>query len=81
MVSLDGSLNKKAKLLQMDIAVAFWNKKSNEVEMHYFSSAFLGHSAARDLCTAFQNELKEVDLNNMLQVSIDGPNVNLAFLR
>ena len=80
-VSFDESLNKMTQTQQMDIALRFWNNNSNQVETHYFSSAFLGHARAKDLLRAFKEELKDLNLQNLLQVSMDGPNVNWAFLK
>lgn len=47
-VSFDESLNKMTQTQQMDIALRFWNNNSNQVETHYFSSAFFGHARAKD---------------------------------
>ncbi|KAJ1519804.1 hypothetical protein ONE63_005057 [Megalurothrips usitatus] len=80
-VSFDESLNKKSKKLQMDLAVMFWSKTTNDVQWRYFNSAVLGHSRAADLSKALQEELKELNLTKMFQVSMDGPNVNHACLK
>lgn len=63
---------------QMDLAILFWNNNanSNQVEVHYFSSAFLGHTRACDLSKSFQKELKDLSLRKLLQLSMDGPRVN-----
>lgn len=81
-VSFDESLNQVAQKGQMDIIVRFWNSSTNEVCTRYLTSAFLGHATSGDLLGAFTSALSHhnVDLKKMLQVSMDGPNVNLKFL-
>lgn len=80
-VSFDESLNEVAQKGQMDIVVRFWGE--NEVKTRFLTSCFLGHATAHDLLMNFISALKEQGLNlkNMMQVSMDGPNVNLKFLK
>lgn len=78
-VCFDESLNKCSQKQQMDIAIRFWCTDKNEVVTHYYSSAFLGHSTSQDLVQAFKKELKELNLKKLLQISMDGPNVNIKF--
>jgi len=82
-ISFDESLNKVSQRGQMDIVVRFWNDETNRVSTRYLTSAFLGHSTSVDLLNAFTTSVAGQNLNmkKMLQVSMDGPNVNLAFLR
>lgn len=75
----DESLNKFAQKQQMDIAIRFWSKNSNEVHTRYYSSAFLGRTTANDLLEAFISEVEPLDLKRLLHVSMDGPNVNFKF--
>ena len=42
-------------------------------------SEFMGHSTADDVLETFQNEIFETDKSRVMQVSSDGPDVNLAF--
>ena len=44
------------------------------------ASEFLGITSAQDLYEKFISCLLEIEPNKLLQVSSDGPNVNLAFL-
>ena len=76
-VSFDKSLNKQVQQNQMDIHVRFWDEKSNRVTTHYFSSEFLGYSSAEDLKAKLLNSLQKLSLPKILQLSMDGPNVNL----
>lgn len=80
-VCFDESLNKYSQKQQMDIAVRFWCADKNEVATHYYSSAFLGHTTSRDLIQAFKIELKDLNLKKLLQISMDGPNVNIKFFK
>jgi hypothetical protein len=82
-ISFDESLNKVAQEGQMDIVVRFWDEARNAVATRYLTSAFLGHATADDLLHTFTSALAAQNLNlkNMIQVSMDGPNVNLKFLR
>jgi len=67
----------------MDLVVRFWNQEKNEVATRYLTSIFLGHATSDDLLQAFTSALSRQNLyiKRMLQVSMDGPNVNLKFLR
>nr|XP_046480982.1 uncharacterized protein LOC124218506 [Neodiprion pinetum] len=78
-VSFDESLNKVCQLEQMDFVLRYWSKTKDETVSRYF--VFLGHTTSADLLTAFKKELSSLNMKNLLQVSMDGPNVNLKFLR
>gem|GEM_PF-6826146 len=80
-VCFDESLNKYSQKQQMDISIRFWCTDKNEVATHYYSSAFLGHTTSEDLIQAFKVELKDLNLKKLLQVSMDGPNVNIKFFK
>ncbi|XP_048512809.1 uncharacterized protein LOC125501482 [Athalia rosae] len=80
-VGFDESLNKISEKEQMDIAIRFWDVEKNEVSTRYLTSLFLGHTTAQDLMDAFTNNLPKDLLKKILQVSMDGPNVNLKFVK
>lgn len=80
-VGFDESLNKVTKKQQMDMNVRFWDSNSNMVVTRYLTSEFLGRSRALDLLEAFKKGIDRLPLEKILQVSMDGPNVNWAFLR
>ena len=42
-------------------------------------SEFMGRSTADDVLETFQNGISDVDESKAMQVSSDGPNLNLAF--
>ena len=76
----DESYNKISKRGQMDLHVRFWDIENNCVATRYFNSKFLGKAAAQDIYEKFNECISELDENKLLQVSSDGPNINLAFL-
>ena len=45
----------------------------------YFGSKFLGHAKAVDLVSHFKEGLGELDMKNLIQISMDGPAVNIKF--
>ncbi|KAG1682213.1 hypothetical protein GQR58_011218 [Nymphon striatum] len=79
-VLFDESLNKKMQEKQMDVHVRYIDE-ANEVKTRYFGSTFLGHGTANDLMDHFTKSVLESGLpvKNMIQVSMDGPNVNWKF--
>lgn len=72
----DESLNKKLQQKQMDIHLRFWN--GSQVETRYATSAFLGHADAATVVAALKESVNSlgVGLENVLQLGMDGPNVN-----
>lgn len=78
-LGFDESLNKVVQKGQMDIVIRYWNSEKEEVATRYFNSAFMGHATASNVLCAFLQATKELDLPKLLQVSMDGPNVNLKF--
>lgn len=65
----------------MDVHIRFWNKKENEVVCRYLTSVFLGHSTALDLTEALEKAINKLNTKRILQISMDGPNVNHKMLR
>lgn len=86
-VSFDESLNKVTQHSQMDLHVRFWQNDYNDaaseppVKTAYFDSQFLLSCKATDLLQSFLAALKDVPVAKVLQVGMDGPNVNLAFFK
>ena len=77
-ISFDESFNKEPEKEQMDFIVRYF--KDGEVKSRYLSSGFLGHTTAKDLKRAFEECTEKLDLKNLIQVSMDGPNVNWKML-
>uniref|UniRef100_A0A1I8H1V1 Dimer_Tnp_hAT domain-containing protein n=1 Tax=Macrostomum lignano TaxID=282301 RepID=A0A1I8H1V1_9PLAT len=80
-VCYDEALNKITQKSQMDVHVRFWDNKRHQVQSQYLGSAFLGSTKAENLLEALESVLKNLPLSSVLQVSMDGPNVNLKTLR
>ena len=78
----DESLNKHLQRGQMDVLVRFWNNEKTIAESRYLTSEFLGGAKAEQLLEAFEKAVaSKLGPSNLLQVSSDGPNVNLLFLQ
>ena len=58
----------------MDFVVRYFNK--DRVTCRYLTSGFLGQTHAEDLKKKFEEGIKDLEKKKMLQVSMDGPNVN-----
>jgi hypothetical protein len=80
-VSFDESFNKVTKNEQLDFSVRYWDPNHNQVIDRYFGSEFLGHARAVDLLESFKSGTYKLIPEKLIQVSMDGPNVNLKFLR
>ena len=64
---------------QMDLLVNFWDNIVNKVCNRFLGSTFVGHAWHKDLLDDFTSLLDLLDQSNLLQVSMDGPDVNWAF--
>ena len=69
----DESMNMNQRK-QMDFHVRAWQHR--QVVTRYYGSAFLGHATAEDMVASFENSTADLATSNMLQLSMDGPNVN-----
>jgi hypothetical protein len=79
-VCFDAALNQIAQRGQMDIYIRFWNSSTNEVNTRFLSSVFYGHATAAVLQQMLQEGLAPLSDKRFIQVSMDGPNVNLKLL-
>ena len=70
----DESLNKKLQKKQLDFLVRFWD--GGRVSTRYLDSCFLGHATANDMMKAFESKIPTYGLKNLVQLSMDGQNVN-----
>ncbi len=85
-ILFDESLNHKLQEKQMDIHIRFWDEQLNQVKTRYLTSEFMGHATAAIVMehfvkSVFESDLFKKDLNihDMIQLSMDGPNVNWKF--
>ncbi|XP_058260502.1 uncharacterized protein LOC131362505 [Hemibagrus wyckioides] len=70
----DESLNHYLQSKQLDMRVRLWNR--SEVKTKYIGSEFMGHSSAQDIADIMNNLVTEIGIKNLVQISMDGPNVN-----
>ena len=61
---------------QMDVVLRYFNNESCMVETSYFDSAFLKRPNSQNLHVKLLESLSALDLGKLIQVSMDGPNVN-----
>ncbi|KAJ8884166.1 hypothetical protein PR048_016023 [Dryococelus australis] len=80
-IGFDESLNKVSQKQQMNITVRFWDSKYDGLVTRYHTSVFLGRSTASHLLTAFKSGIINLFVSNVIQVSMDMPNVNFKLLR
>ena len=76
----DEYLNEVVQKVQMDLCICYWDVNKSWAATRYFDSSFLGHATANDLQSSFTSVLNDQILSKIVQVSMDGPNVNLTFL-
>ena len=80
-ISYDESLNSKTQSSEMDLLVCYFDETELKVKTRYLDSQFLGHGTSTDLKRNFDDAVKELDPNKLIQVGMDGPNVNLKLLQ
>ena len=79
-ICFDEAFNEISEKGQMDIVIRFWDSYMNQVCSRYLSSSFMGHSTAEDIMNNFLEASSDMKLCNLVQVLMDGPNVNWSFL-
>ena len=60
--------------------VRYWDSNHNYGATHYYHSEFMVKAPAKDVFESFSACLSVISEIKLLQVSSDGPNVNLSFL-
>lgn len=78
-ICFDEAFNEVLQKGQLDVLLRFWNPVDNIVESRYLGSEFMGHAKAVDIVRAVRVALRDLDIGKLLQISMDGPNVNLKF--
>ena len=66
---------------QIDILIRFGNQTKCIAETRDFNSEFLGGAKAEQILTCFEKGTQKFNLSKLIQISSDGPNLNLKFLR
>ncbi|KAJ8403281.1 hypothetical protein AAFF_G00354980 [Aldrovandia affinis] len=77
-ISFDESLNRISQNEQIDFVVRYWDDDTDQVAVRYFGSEFLGCTTAADLMKGFQEGTAQLNPKSLLQISMDGPNVNVC---
>ena len=77
----DESLNKILRNEQMDCTIRLWNNETGVVCSRYFDSKFLLRPNSKNLFEKLLESTKSLDLSKLLQLSMDGPNVNWDVLK
>lgn len=77
----DESFNCITKNEQMDVHVRYWSEKQQRTVTRYLTSQFLGHCTSNDLLHSLKEAIHNLDTCKVLQISMDGPNVNHKFYR
>jgi hypothetical protein len=71
----DESMNSSTHNKQLDIHIRFWHA-NHVVKTRYFTSEFMGHATAEQLLSTFMECVGKLNLSKLVQLSMDGPNVN-----
>ena len=80
-ISSDESLNPVTQTREMDQLARCFDETEERAKIRYLDSEFLGHGTSNDLKKNFNELLKVVDANKLIQVGMDGPNVNIKLLK
>ena len=72
-IFFDETPNKLTQISQMDLVSRFWHIFNNQVSVRYWDSKFLGHTKADVLLAKFNDSVSALNLNKMIQISMDGP--------
>ena len=79
-MSFDESYNNVLEKRQIDLHVRYWEHTKNHGVKRYLHSSFMGKSSADDVYSHFNSCTETLVDANCLQVSSNGPSMNLAFL-
>ena len=80
-LSYDESLNPMTQSCEMDLLVRFFDETEESVKTRYLDSQFLGHGTSIDLKKNLDKSVQDLNPNKLIQVGMDGPNVNLKLLK
>ena len=80
-VSYDESLNDVLQKGQLDFIIRYWDESASRVSTRYWNSTFLGHAKVADLKENYHAGIERINASKIMQISMDGPNVNLALYK
>ena len=49
------------------------------VKVRFWDSSYLGHATCKDLLEGFNSSVSDLDFSKMIQLLMNGPNMNLKF--
>ena len=78
--SFDESLNMSLQKQQMHIQIKNWCSKSNQVEVRYWDYKLEYGASAEILLRELNSSLASLNKSKMIQLGMDGPNVNHSVL-
>ena len=73
-------MNSITQTNQMDCLIKYWDSEANLVKVWFWNFLYLGHRTHKDVLEKFENSLAGLNPSKIIQVSMDGPSVNLKFL-
>ena len=79
-VSFGKRLNKNLQKVQMDQLIKIWSNEKKMVVTQYFNSEFMGGAKAEKILQTFEKGINKLIPESFIQISSDGPKVNLRFL-
>ena len=65
----------------MDLLLRYWDNHNQQVNVRYWDSKFLTRTTNKDLLMEFNKSVDIINLSKIIQVSMDGPLINLKFLQ
>ena len=66
-------------MCEMDLLLRYFDSDDFTVKIRYYDSRFFGYATHQDLLKQFNDGIKQLDVNKLLQISMDGPSVNGNF--
>ena len=64
----------------MDLLLRYFDSDDFTVKIRYYGSQFFGRATHQGLVKQFNDGMKRLDVNKLIQISMDGPSVNHKFL-
>ena len=65
----------------MDILLRYWDNIAKLVKVRFWNLSYLEHATHKDLLEGFNSSVSDLDLSKMIQLLMDGPNINWKFIR
>ena len=75
-ISFDESLNEVVKKQQMDVVVSYWDSSTQKSCVQYLTSKFTKYCTSEELNICLNEAMEDFDPGKMIQLFMDGPNVN-----